>query len=77
MVLLSELDSHNPFVKFVKFLVLAVQMKSRESYEKIGLGYRKFLDSDDFFESMYDEYGVKFFKKEKGNAGLLNLLQKW
>lgn len=51
-------------------------MGSRESYEKIGLGYKKFLDSDEFFESMYDNYGVKFFRKERGNSGLLNLLQK-
>lgn len=76
MVLLSELDSRNPFVKFVRFLILAVQMRSREAYEKIGLGYRRFLDSDDFFESAYDAYGVKFFNKEKGSSGLLSLLEK-
>ncbi len=53
MVLLSDLDAGNPFVKFTKFLILAVQMKSRESYEKIGLSYRKFLDSDSFFDWVY------------------------
>lgn len=40
MVLLSELDALNPFAKFVKFLILSVQMKSRESYEKIGEEYQ-------------------------------------
>ena len=49
MVLLSELDTLNPFVKFTKFLILSVQMKSKESYEKIGNSYKKFLKSDDFF----------------------------
>lgn len=29
MVLLSDLDSHHPFVKFAKFLIQAVQMNSR------------------------------------------------
>lgn len=32
MVLLSELSGHNPFVKFSKFLIQAVQMKSKECY---------------------------------------------
>lgn len=32
MVLLSELPGHNPFVKFSKFLIQAVQMKSKECY---------------------------------------------
>lgn len=50
MVLLSDLDALNPFAKFVKFLVLSVQMKSRESYEKIGEQYKDFLSSDDFFD---------------------------
>lgn len=49
MVLMSELDSLNPFVKFTKFLILSVQMKSRQSYEKLGLVYKKFINSDDFF----------------------------
>jgi hypothetical protein len=40
MVLLSELDALNPFAKFVKFLILSVQMKSRESYEKLGEEYQ-------------------------------------
>lgn len=53
MVLLSDLDAGNPFAKFTKFLILSVQMKSRESYEKIGLSYRKFLDSDSFFDWVY------------------------
>lgn len=49
MVLLSELDSLNPFVKFVKFLILSIQMKSKESYDRIGLSYKVFLKADDFF----------------------------
>ena len=40
MILLSELDTLNPFVKFVKFLILSVQMNSKESFEKIGVGYK-------------------------------------
>ena len=63
MVLLSDLDSRHPFVKFARFLVQAVQMTSREAYEKIGLSYKRFLESDTFFESLYQAYGVKFFKK--------------
>ena len=74
MVLLAELDALNPFVKFVKFLILSVQMKSRESYEKIGSCYSLFLESDDFFERMYDLFGTKFFNKQKTGAGLLKLL---
>lgn len=77
MVLLSELESQNPFVKFVRFLILSVQMKSREGYEKIGVGYKKFLGSDDFFAAIYEAYGAKFFKKEKPGSGLLNLLENW
>ena len=53
MVLLSELDTLNPFVKFVKFLILSVQMKSRPSYDKIGVCYKDFLSSDDFFATIY------------------------
>lgn len=76
MVLLSELDALNPFVKFAKFLILAVQMKSRPSYEKLGQTYKKFISSDEFFERMYESYGFKHFKKEKGGSGLLNLFEK-
>lgn len=76
MVLLSELDSLNPFVKFTKFLILSVQMKSRESFEKMGMLYRKFLDSDSFFDKIYESYGMKFFKKGKPGAGLLDLFEK-
>ena len=53
MVLLAELPGHNPFVKFTKFLIQSVQMKSRECYEKIGASYDKFLKSDPFFEQIY------------------------
>jgi len=74
-VLLSDLDSLNPFVKFVKFLILSVQMKSRDGFDKIGTEYHNFLKSDSFFEEIYTSYGSKFFKKEKGNAGLLSLLE--
>ena len=49
MVLLSDLDALNPFSKFAKFLILSVQMKSKESYDKIGSCYKVFLKSDDFF----------------------------
>lgn len=75
MVLLSDLDAHNPFLKFTKFLILSVQLKSREGYEKLALGYRKFLDSDPFFEGIYEAYGVKYFNKQKGGNGLLGLLE--
>ena len=32
MVILAELPGHNPFVKFTKFLIQSVQMKSKECY---------------------------------------------
>jgi hypothetical protein len=50
-------------------------MKSREGYEKLGLGYKKFLNSDDFFGAIYEAYGAKFFQKEKAESGLRNLLE--
>lgn len=68
LVLLSEIDAHNPFVKFVRFLVQAVQMKSRECYEKIGTGYKKFLETDSFFGDMYEAYGMKYFNTQKKGA---------
>lgn len=43
MVLISEIPSENPFVKFTNYLIQAAQMKSREAYEKIGKFYGKFL----------------------------------
>jgi len=46
MVLLSQLPGSNPYVKFCKFLIQAVQMNSKECYEKIGTIYTKFLQSD-------------------------------
>lgn len=49
-------------------------MKSREGYEKLNIGYKKFLSSDYFFGGVYEAYGAKFFKKEKAGSGLLNLL---
>jgi hypothetical protein len=75
MVLLSEIEDPNSFVKFTKFLIQAVQMKSRECYEKIGSSYRKFLDADSFFGDVYESYGIKFFNKDKkGASGLLGIL---
>ena len=76
MVLLSELDTLNAFVKFVKFLILSVQMNSRESYEKIGVCYKEFLKSDDFYAEMYEKYGSKYLNKEKQGLGILNLFEK-
>lgn len=76
MVLLSELPGSNPFVKFCKFLIQSVQMNSKECFEKIGISYSKFLQSDQFFLFAYQNYGVKYFKKEKKEAqGLLGMLQ--
>lgn len=46
MVLLSQLPASNPFVKFCRFLIQAVQMNSKECFEKIGTSYSKFLQSD-------------------------------
>lgn len=63
MVLLTEVPGHDPFVKFTRFLIQSVQMKSRECYEKIGTCYAKFLLKETFFSQIYDAYGVKFFKK--------------
>jgi hypothetical protein len=76
MVLLSELPGSNPFVKFCKFLIQSVQMNSKECFEKIGTNYAKFLQSDQFFLFLYQNYGVKYFKKEKKEAqGLLGMFQ--
>ena len=74
MVLLSEVPGHDPFVKFTRFMIQAVQMNSKEAYDKIGSGYKDFLASDSFFQKIYEEYGVMYFKKEKASGGLQNLL---
>ncbi len=51
-------------------------MNSKECYEKIGTNYSKFLQSDQFFLFVYQNYGVKYFKKEKKEAqGLLGMFQ--
>ena len=71
MVILSELSAANPFVKYSKFLIQSVQMKSREAFNKIGISYRTFLESDSFYSKMYDLYGSKFFKIDKKQAVLL------
>lgn len=81
MVLLSQLPGSNPFVKFCRFLIQAVQMNSKECFEKLGTSYAKFLQSDQFFLFNYQNYGVKYFKKEKkesqGLLGMLQWLHKW
>jgi hypothetical protein len=73
MVLLSDLDALDPFCKFSKFLILSVQMKSKECYDKIGSSYKAFLDAEDFFAEVYSNYGSQFFQKQKGKSGLLGL----
>jgi hypothetical protein len=70
MVLLSEVPAHDPFVKFARFLIQSVQLKAVSCYDKIGSKYQKFLQSDASFNSLYQMYGVKFFKKEKKSNGL-------
>lgn len=78
MVILSELSASHPYVKFVRFLIQSVQMKSREAYNKLGTSYKAFLDSDSFYLNMYELYGNTFFKIEKkhvsGLQGLMSAL---
>lgn len=43
MVILSELTAANPFVKYARFMIQSVQMKSLEAYNKIGSSYKTFI----------------------------------
>lgn len=72
--LLADIPSKDPYCKFAKFMIVAVEYKSLESYDLLGVSYRKFLETDIVYDKIYQSYGVYFFKKEVGKKGLDKLL---
>ncbi len=63
MVILSDVPSNNPFFKFASFLILSVQMKSVQSFDKLGVVYDDFLQQDKVYQKIYKTYGVFYFHK--------------